>query len=287
MQAMKDLDLLRRARAAPTAEPKAYAARRTAILWNADNRWDIDNWKQTERWDTVGHLLKYYRSLKSAGAPVDVIGEDKDFSPYRFLIAPSYQLVDEALVSRWRRYVEAGGNLVLTCRTGQKDRMGRLREAPWAAAISDLIGADISSYDVLPATVQGRVKSGSRSHAWNAWADLLKPRTGTEVLAAYADQFYAGTAAAVRRTLGKGTVTYVGVETTSGGLEREILRALYRRSGTDILDLPPQFFLDWREGFWVATNFSAKMVSAPVPGGVRPIIGDRRVLPAGVTVWTE
>ena len=287
VQAMRDLDLLRRAHPARTAEPKTYAARRSAILWNADNRWDIDNWKQTERWDTVGHLLKYYRSLKGAGAPVDVIGEDKDFAPYRLLIAPSYQLVDEALVARWRRYVEAGGNLVLTCRTGQKDRMGRLREAPWAGAITDLIGADIAGYDVLPAKVQGRVKNGSRVYGWNVWADLLRPRTGTEVLATYADQFYAGTAAAVRRTLGKGTVTYVGVETTSGGLEQDILRGLFRRTRTEIRDLPPQFFVDWRDGFWVATNFSAKKVLAPVPRGVKLTIGAREVSPAGVAVWTE
>lgn len=286
-QAMRDLGQLRRAHPPHTAEPRTYAARRTAILWNPDNRWDIDNLKQTERWDTMGHLLRYYRSLKVAGAPVDVIGEDKDFAPYRFLIAPSYQLVDEALVTRWRRYVEAGGNLVLTCRTGQKDRMGRLREAPWAGAITDLIGADISGYDVLPAKVEGRVKSGSRAYAWGVWGDLLRPRTGTEVLATYADQFYAGTAAAVRRTLGKGTVTYVGVETMSGDLEQDVLRGLFRRTATEIRDLPPQFFVDWRDGFWVATNFSAKTVAAPIPRGVKLTIGAREVSPAGIAVWME
>ena len=287
-QAMKELGILRRARASSAAaEPKAYSARRTAILWNADNRWDIDNWKQTEQWNTTGHLLKYYRALKAAGAPVDVIGEDKDFSAYRFLVVPSYQLVDEALVARWRRYVEAGGNLVLTCRTGQKDRMGRLREAPWAGAIRELIGADIGGYDVLPAKVEGKVKSGSRSYAWNAWADLIRPRAGTEVVATYADQFYAGTAAAVRRTLGKGSVSYIGVETTSGDLEGDLLRAIFHRASVEIQKFPPQFFVDWRDGFWVATNFSATNVAAPIPRAVKPLIGTRDIAPAGVSIWRE
>jgi beta-galactosidase len=216
-----------------------------------------------------------------------VIGEDKDFSAYRFLVVPSYQLVDEALVARWRHYVEAGGNLVLTCRTGQKDRMGRLREAPWAGAIRELIGADISGYDVLPAKVEGRVKSGSRSYAWNAWADLIRPRAGTEVVAKYADQFYASTAAAVRRTLGRGSVSYIGVETTSGDLEGDLLRAMFHRANVGIQRFPPQFFVDWRDGFWVATNFSAKTVAAPIPWAVKPLIGTRDIAPAGVSIWRE
>ncbi len=287
MQAMADLKALRRSGARATVEPKGYAARRTAILYNPDNRWDIDNWKQTVRWDTMGHLLKYYRALKSFGAPVDMVGEDKDLAAYAFVVAPSYQLVDEALVLRFTKYVEAGGHLVLSCRSGQKDRMGQLREGPWAGAILGLIGADIWGYDVLPEPFKGRVDAKGKTHDWGVWADLLKPRPGTEVLASYADQFYSGTAAVVRRPLGKGTVTYVGVETLSGELERDVLRGIFGAAGVGLLDLPPQFFVDWRDGFWVATNFSAATVPVPAAAGAKLLVGDREVPPAGVTVWTE
>ncbi len=286
-QAIEDVRLLRKSVPANATEPRDYAARRTAILYNADNGWDIDNWKQTVRWDTQGHLMKYYRALKSFGAPVDVVGEERDLSRYAFVLAPSYQLVDEALVARWTKYVEGGGRLVLSCRTGQKDRMGQLREGPWSAAILGLIGADLTGYDVLPSPFKGRVDAQGKSHEWGVWADLLKPRAGTQTLATYADQFYAGTAAAVQRSLGKGTVTYVGVETLSGELEKDVLRGIFRGAGVGLRDLPAQFFVDWRDGFWVATNFSSESVAAPVAPGGKLLIGTREVAPAGVAVWTE
>ena len=63
----------------PTPPPRRLRRRRAALLYNVENRWDIDNHKQTARWDTMAHVLKYYRALKRLGCPVDVITEDKDF----------------------------------------------------------------------------------------------------------------------------------------------------------------------------------------------------------------
>ena len=51
-----------------------------------------------------------------------------------------YQLLDNKLVERWTEYVKKGGHLILTCRTGQKDRDAKLWEAPLAAPIHQLAG---------------------------------------------------------------------------------------------------------------------------------------------------
>ena len=60
-----------------TATPPAdYTARRSAILYSYEVRWDIDNHKQNGAWDTYEHLLKYHRALKRLGAPIDVVTED-------------------------------------------------------------------------------------------------------------------------------------------------------------------------------------------------------------------
>jgi beta-galactosidase len=289
VQAMREIRRLRENRPADPKQPPRYAARRSAILYHVDNRFDLDNHPQTTRWDTMGHLLKYQRALKGAGAPVDVITEDKDFMRYRVLIAPAYQLVDAALVARWRTYVEGGGHLILSTRTGLKDRHGHLFEGPWAAPILELIGAGIRLYDVLPAPHTGHVKSSlsGRSHEWGTWAEAIQPGEGTDVLARHEDQFYSGAAAAVSRRLGEGTVTYVGVETVSGDLEREIVRKVFDDAGVAVEDLPDSLFLDWRDGFWVASNFSSTRQSAPLPPGVTPLVGARELEPAGVAIWRE
>ena len=62
------------------SRPRRMPKRRTAFLINFDNRWDIDIHKQTTRWDTVDHWMKYYRALKSMMAPVDVVTDARDFS---------------------------------------------------------------------------------------------------------------------------------------------------------------------------------------------------------------
>lgn len=283
--AVRDIKMLRQYSQSDAKEPSNYAARRTALLYNVENRWDLDNHKQTARWNSMGHILTHYRALKRLGCPVDVIAEDKDFSPYAFLVAPAYQLVDSKLVDRWTSYVENGGHLVLTCRTAQKDRRGHLWEAPWASPICGIIGADVSSYDVLPSGVNGKVKAGKTLYPWGVWGDQLEPRPDTRVLAAYADQFYAGKAAATVRSLGKGTVTYIGVESVDGDLEAALMRGVFDRAGVKTESYDDQFLVDWRDGLWVACNFSSKNQTAPLTKGAQLLIGSKTLKPAGVAVW--
>jgi beta-galactosidase len=286
-QAAKEMELLRTRFRPDAAIPASYAARRTAMLYSIDSRWDVDNHKQNIRWDTIEHMLKYYRGLKELGCPVDVITEDKDFSAYPFLVVPADQLVDAALVQRWRDYAANGGHLVITCRTGQKDRRGHLWEGPWAAPILDLIGAKIKFYDTLPEPVVGRVESDGQTHDWFTWGEVLAPEDGTTPLAHYADQYYAGGVAAVTRALGRGTVTYVGVDTQDGALEAHLLRGVFDRAGVAVENFAPNFLVDWRDGFWVATNFTEKSEAAPIPAGVSALIGGSEVPTAGVAVWQD
>ena len=141
-------------------KPADYQARRTAILFNHENAWSIERQKQNRTWNTMAHINKYYRTLKSFGAPVDIINESKDLSQYPVVIAPAYQMADKALVDRWTEYVKNGGNLVLTCRTAQKDRYGRLPEAPFGSQIYDLTGNEIEFYDLLLPRRTGKVCYG-------------------------------------------------------------------------------------------------------------------------------
>ena len=277
-----------RAKYDPKAVPPAdYNARRTAILWNHENFWNIDYQKQTALWDTYGHTFRYLEAAKSAGAPLDVIDEAADFNSYKVLVAPAYQLVDEELVRKWTRYAEAGGHLVLTSRTGQKRRNGWLWEAAWAAPVRPLIGAEVSFFDLLMDNGNGEVSMNGTSYPWNVWGDVLKPAEGTETLAKYANQFYAGGAAATYRRAGRGSVTYIGVHTKDGRLEREVMREVYRRAGLAVADYPPGVYVEWRDGFWVAVNYSSKPADIDVPAGAEILYGARQLKPADVLVWRQ
>src|SRR5581483_10971705 len=153
--------------------------------------------------------------------------------------------------------------------------------------ILDLIGAKIKFYDTLPEPNSGKVKAGKQTFDWVSWGEVLEPGAGTTSLATYADQFYAGGVAAITRKLGKGSVTYIGVDSQSGGLEAQLMRDVFQRAGVAVENFADGFLVDWRDGFWVATNFTEKTQRAPVPKGARLLIGSAEVPIAGVAVWQE
>jgi len=286
-KAAHEIAELRAKRNAAAKLPNELAARRTAFFISYDSRWDIDNHKQTTRWDTTGHWFRYVRALQSMQAPVDVITVRHNLQGYPFFLVPAAQLADPELLASAREYVEAGGNLILTARTGHKDMRGHLWEGPWAQPILDLIGATIPQYDLLPGNITGGVRIGASGpeYKWGSWAERLEPKQGTTVLARYTDQLFTGKAAAITRKLGSGTVTYIGVDTLDGEFERTLLRQIY--AGTKPANLAPGFSVEWRDGFYVATNYTSKPQPIPAGANAKLLLGTREVPTAGVTVWTE
>ncbi|ULT40637.1 beta-galactosidase trimerization domain-containing protein [Niabella defluvii] len=145
---------------------------------------------------------------------------------------PAYEMVDSLLVQKWKDYVDRGGHLVVTCRTGVKDRFGHFWEDETAAPVAQLVGARITATDMLAAHHKGDILMNDRHYQWNDWADLLEPAAGTEVLAVYDNQFYKGNAAVVQRKIGKGTVWYIGVSTDDAKLETALLKkSIYESRG--------------------------------------------------------
>ena len=267
--------------------PKQLASRRIGLLFDMNNYWEMEFQRQTDQWWTMPHIDKYYNLLKSFAAPVDVISEKEDFSGYPFLIAPAYQLLDNNLVERWTEYVKNGGHLILTYRTGQKDRDAKLWEAPLAAPIHQLAGINSLYYDHLPHSLYGKVDFGSEEYAWNNWADVLTPAAGTDVWAVYTDQFYKGAASVIHRRLGKGTVTYIGTDTDDGKLEKEVVRRVYTEAGVPTEDLLYGVVKEWRDGFYIALNYTSDIQEIVIPDEAEVLIGSARLEPAGVVVWKE
>lgn len=285
VQAIKEMKILRAAYDSTAIMPEQVEKRRTALLWSHDVMWDLDIQQQTSQWNTWNFRNTYTSAVKSTAAPMDFISENDDFNKYHFLIAPAYQLIDSALIHKWRRYAENGGNLILTCRTGQKDKNGHFFEAGWAEPIRSLIGADIEFFDMITPDINGTITHNKKEYKWNTWGEILSPYPGTEVLASYSDQYYAGKAAAITRHLGRGTVTFIGVASKDGMLEREFVRNVYERAGVKIEDLPLGVFMEWRDGFSVAVNYTDKDFKLTLPPNAEVLIGNNPLQTAHVIVW--
>jgi beta-galactosidase len=286
MQFIKELQELQQIDVDKTV-PERYEKLLTGILWNHENFWDQLRQPQNGNWSIVGHVMKYHKALKSLGAPVDYVAENDDFSRYNMLIIPAYQAVDSALVQKWRTFAENGGDLIITCRTATKTRDGHFWEAGWGAPIYDLIGASIENYDMLPAYQNAKVEMDGKLYDWNRWGELLTPNEGTVVKAVFADQFYKGTTAVVSQKVGLGTVSYIGVDTSSDELERNIVKEKFEERGVETQNYPEGVFVNWNKGFWVAVNYSSETHSIDLPNNAEIFVGNKQLKPAGVLVWTE
>lgn len=284
-QFMKEIRSLRKDYRPKEDKPETYLKRKTAILWNPENYWSIDRQKQNATWNTFAHVDKYYRTLKSYAAPVDFISEEKDFSQYPVMIVPAYQLADKELVARWKKYVEEGGNLVLTCRTAQKDRFGRLPEAPFGSMIDELTGNHIEFYDLLLPQDPGQVKMDGKIYTWNTWGEILQPGASNEVWATYTNEFYEGKPAVTFRKLGKGSVTYIGVDSSDGVLERQVLDKLYSRLQIEVMNLPYGVTMEYRNGLGIVLNYSDQPYQFALPQGAKVLIGTPNIATAGVLVF--
>lgn len=290
-QTASEMRILRESYHRDSAEPDDRRARHSAILFNADNYWDMDYQRQSVEWDSMTHIDKYYNALKSLGSKVNFICEDDRFEDYPFVLAPAYQLLDSSLVVRWREYVVNGGHLILTCRTGQKDREAALWEAPLSAPIYDLAGIESLFFDVLPSGRSGKVDFDGEEWQWNNWADVMTASAGTEIWGRWSDQFYMGKAAVTHRRIGRGTVTYIGVDTDEGLLEKAILKRLFTEAGVSVEDIPYGVIDEWRDGFRIVLNYMSKPYIFPIPDGKKVLVGSELVHsgkavlpPAGVMV---
>lgn len=159
----------------------------------------------------VGQLHRYYKGFYDKKIPVDFVQDTDDLSKYKLVIAPLQYLMTPQLEQHYIDYVEQGGHLVLTMRTGVKDANNICmtdRELP--GRLGDICGIEILEYDCL-FQKEGSVLFGKKEYPIEKWADIIT-LTGASSIAEYTSSFYKEVPAITENQYGNGTVWYVGTE---------------------------------------------------------------------------
>ena len=178
-----------------------------AILQDYDSRWAIDFQPLTKEYDQIGVLLDYYRPLKNALGAVDVVAAAAPLSRYKLVVAPSLNVIPDALARHLVDYVRGGGHLILGPRSGLKDEYNRLDTTRQPGPLADLLGGQVEQFYALDESVA--VDGGTAS----IWAeDLVAKTPDAKVLLRYgkANGWIDGHPAAITRKVGKGSITYYG-----------------------------------------------------------------------------
>jgi beta-galactosidase len=191
-----------------------HPAAQVAMLVSPDTRWAFHIQTLVKNFDYNRQLHAYYDALRRQGLNVDVVFPQTDFSTYKIIVAPSLFVVTPALAAKLTEFVQAGGTLILTYRSGVKDEHNVFTDQTLPGPLAKLAGVVIHDYDPQIDQTQEIVESGGPHDPAQVWFDILSP-TRAETLATYGKKYYAGSAAVTVNTFGKGHVYYVGTEPSS------------------------------------------------------------------------
>ncbi len=204
---------------------------RVAIVYDYDSQAAFRIQRQSAALDCSGEMKKLYKPFFERNVPVDVIPAGAELDSYQVVLLPQMLLVKPEFQARARAFVQGGGTLVLTYRTGVKDADNNL---PFGEAVPvgwrDLAGVTVEETeslqetDVFPLSGQGAFKG--RTGRGGIFRDMLSVQDA-EVLYRYNDPFYQDYAAVTRRREGAGRVYYLGCgldEDTAAGLTEVLLK---------------------------------------------------------------
>ena len=245
-------EIHRKFQAISEAAGSRYEAR-TAVLKDYDNIWDaqLDIWHGDV--DRLSQQSLFLAAQKSH-TPMDYVylREDttaEDLKKYQVIFYPHPVIVNQQRAAILEEYVEAGGCLVLGCRSGYKDMTGKCVMDRLPGLLAKISGTDIPEYtrvnpDDEPVYIDW---DGIRLEA-AVFNDQLEPLTAdAQVLGRYENCYYAGAPGLICNALGAGKVYYFGAAFTE-----ETARVFLEKLGAaspyaDVLELPRECELAVRE----------------------------------------
>jgi beta-galactosidase len=183
-----------------------------AILHSYESRWAIEWQPQSDKFDPIQEMARYYRPLRHAVQSIDIISPSVDLSQYKLVIAPALNVITTDVAENLIKYVKAGGNLVLTPRSGLKDSDNALQTDRQPGPLVSLLGGRVEQFYALakPVQVEGELLHTDAT----IWAEQLSTSSpDTKVLLRYGkgNGWLEGKPAVITRRVGNGSITYVGI----------------------------------------------------------------------------
>ena len=182
-----------------------------AIIQSYPSRWAIEFQRHSAAFDPVKELLAFYGPLRDQSQAVDIVSPTAPLDGYKVVVAPALNVLPQSLADHLIAYVKQGGHLVLGPRSGMKDQYNALNPQQQPGPLVELLGGYVTQFYALDknAPVSGDPGSGTA----NVWAETLKATSpDTEVLMRYGNSngWLDGQPAVLERSVGKGSITYVG-----------------------------------------------------------------------------
>lgn len=215
---------------------------RTAIMLSYDSRFAFQIQQNNAAFSYERHLTDYYTALHTQNIPVDVVAPDDPLEGYDLVVVPALYVTEVETVQRLTRFVERGGTLIVTPRSGVKDHTNIVVDSALPGLLAPLCGVEVQEYDSLLVGDQRAIRFVVDSIQGQAnatiWCDILQPTTA-QVIAEYAQDFYAGKPAATLNRVGQGHVIYAGTMGDAAFVGAIVKHAQHIAAVEGLLTTPP------------------------------------------------
>jgi beta-galactosidase len=199
-----------------------------AFLFSPESRWALQfqpplvvPGTSTPDRESYGRIANaFYRGVFEAGLGVAVVQPpqlDREAAAFAgahpVLIAPALYVASDELLGWLAGYVEAGGHLVTTFRTGAADDEGRLRAKALPGPLAEVAGLRVDEFSNLAAGLALRPEADGGFDPGGGlatgWADSITVISASP-LASYDHPHFGRWPAITTNVVGKGRLTYVG-----------------------------------------------------------------------------
>ncbi len=203
-----------------------------ALLKDYDNEWDA-------RLDTFHRRIarqseaEIFAAAELNHTPYDILyltdeTRRAELEKYPVLIWPHPVIVTEKRAEVLKEYVDAGGTLIIGCRSGYKDISGRCVMMPQPGLLQKITGTDVREFSFAsPNEDPVTARWNGESVSLPVCNDVLTPcLENTAVLAYYENSYFAWEPAVTEHRSGKGRAVHVGSTFT-----RDLVRRLFAHTG--------------------------------------------------------
>jgi beta-galactosidase len=182
--------------------------------------------------DYNGVLRSFYDPLYRHNVGCDLVDPSSpSLSQYSLVIVPMLYAAPSSLLERLDQYVQQGGHLLVTYRSGFSDENVQVRHTPQPGGLSKACGVTYQEFTTPEkVSLQGNPFGVSKNdNRIDKWMEFLTPTTA-RVLARYEHPAWGRYAAITENQYGKGLATYVGCH-TSDAITEQLVTAAVRKAG--------------------------------------------------------
>lgn len=187
-------------------------------------------WGSRESYNDV--LRPLYDALYRMNVGVDFVDPSStNIEDYKLLIVPALYAAPDSLLHRLNRFVQNGGHIVYTFKSGFSNQDVKVRTVRQPGIISEACGIYYSQFTIPEhVSLKGDPYGvGNDNNTVHSWMELITPTTA-KVLAYYDHPVWGKYAAITENQYGKGLATYIGCM-LSDSLNEKILEDAVKKAG--------------------------------------------------------